>query len=506
MSRRGQVAGPAVAVALGGAAVAAWLTARSKGGRSPVSPVHRTGRTARNLALAKLGVSVGSAFATTKARQVFASAERSRELDEALKLRSAEQIAERLGNMKGAFMKLGQMASYLDGGLPEPMRQALAQLQADAPPMTAELAASVIRDELGADPDDLFVEWDPEPIAAASIGQVHRAIWRDPSSGIDRAVAVKVQYPGVGEAIRADLANLDVLGLVLRQGFGSFDPTEMVEEIRERLGEELDYAREAQNQRAFAAFYAGHPFIRIPAVVDELSSRKVLTSELAVGATWEELLTWDQRQRDLAAESIYRFVFRSLYRMRAFNGDPHPGNYLFHGDGIVTFLDFGLVRYFEPEEMTRFLAMVKAAVVDHDVAEYRRIVTEAGLLVADAPVDTDEVGRYFRHFYEAVSTDREVTWTPEYASSVVRHTFDRNSPIAAYATVPRSFVFIQRINLGLYALLGALRATGNWRRIVEEIWPFSNAGPSTAMGEAEARWIRRQHPTFTPPPFPSTTG
>ena len=168
--------------------------------------------------------------------------------------------------MKGALMKVGQMASYLDDGLPEPVRQALAALQADAPPMSAELAAEVVERELGAPARRVFVEWDPEPIAAASIGQVHRAVVVDPATGDERAVAVKVQYPGVGEAIEADLANTDLLGTLLRQGFGGLDPTEMVAEIKERVDRGARLPAGGGQPAEFAAFYRGHPFIHVPAV------------------------------------------------------------------------------------------------------------------------------------------------------------------------------------------------------------------------------------------------
>lgn len=449
----------------------------------------RTSRSARNVELARLGVRIGAGAATTNARKLFAGAERRIQLDAELKLRSAEQIAERLGHMKGAVMKIGQMASYLDDGMPEPVRAALATLQAGAPPMSAELAADVIREELGAGPDELFVEWDPEPIAAASIGQVHRAVYADPATGAERAVAVKVQYPGVAAAIAADLANTDLLGAVLAHGFAGLDPREMVAEIKERLTEELDYCRERDNQRLFADFYRGHPFIHVPDVVDALCSARVLTSDLVVGAPWSAVLDWPQAERDLIGETIFRFVFRSLYLLRAFNGDPHPGNYLFHGDGRVSFLDFGLVRHFDDGEIDVFVRMVKAAAYDRDPAAFRAVVEEAGLLRRGAPVPTDEVGRYFSHFYRSSGTDEPTTWTREYASRIVRHTFDRSSPIAQYATVPRSFVFIQRINLGLYALLGELRATGNYRRIAEEIWPFTQRPPSTPLGVAEGPWL-----------------
>ena len=438
-------------------------------------------------------MSVGTTYAATEARKLFASAERRAELDDARRLRTAEQVAERLGGMKGALMKVGQMASYVDDGLPEPVRQALATLQAGAPPMSAELAAEVVERELGRPPDEAFLEWDPEPIAAASIGQVHRAVALDSATGRERAVAVKVQYPGVADAIEADLANTELLGSLLRQGFSGLDPSDMVAEIKERITEELDYRREAANQTHFATFYRGHPFFSVPAVLPELSTGRVLTSELVVGAPWRELLTWDQHQRDLAGEGLFRFVFRSLYRMRAFNGDPHPGNYVFHGDGRITFLDFGLVRYFSEAEIATFAAMVKAAAVDHDAAEFRNIVEQAGLLRTAAPVATEEAGAYFSQFYEPVAEDRAMHWTKDYSSAIVRHTFDRTSPIAQYATVPRSFVFIQRINLGLYALLGDLGAKGNYRRMAEELWPFVSGLPSTPMGEAEADWLTRTH-------------
>jgi predicted unusual protein kinase regulating ubiquinone biosynthesis (AarF/ABC1/UbiB family) len=436
-----------------------------------------------------MGARVGSTYATTAARKTFASAERREALDRDRELRSAQQVADELGHMKGALMKLGQMASYLDDGLPEPLRMALSQLQSDAPPMSVELSLDTVERELGRPVGEVFVEFDPVPIAAASIGQVHRALWRNPATGTEHAVAVKVQYPGVADAIVADLKNADLLGAVLQQGFGGLDPAEMVDEIKLRVAEEVDYELEARNQQIFADYYRGHPFIRIPDVVPELSTACVLTTELAEGFGWSELLRRPQAERDRAGEVIFRFVFRSLYRMGAFNGDPHPGNYLFHDDGTVTFLDFGLVKHFSAEEMTTFGSMVRAAAVDHDHDEFRRIVEGAGMLRRDAPVSTDAVGEYFSHFYDTVRSDADMTWTRDYANSIVRHTFDRTSPISQYATVPRAFVFIQRINLGLYALLGDLRASGNYRRIASELWPFVDGPPSTELGRAEAAWL-----------------
>jgi predicted unusual protein kinase regulating ubiquinone biosynthesis (AarF/ABC1/UbiB family) len=445
-------------------------------------------RTQRNVEMAKLGAKVGANYAEAAAKKVFASAERREQLDYEREMKTAADMAESLGEMKGALMKIAQMAGYVHEGLPEPMRQALSQLQSQAPPMAPELAAQVIEQELGAPPDKIFEQWDATPIAAASIGQVHRALWRNPATGLAQAVAVKVQYPGVDKAIAADLDNTELIGNLFKMMFKGLDPKPLVAEIRDRIGEELDYRIEADNQRAFAAEYHDHPFAHVPKVIDELSTQRVLTTELADGVPFRELLTWSQEERNMAAETIFRFVFRSLYSFQRFNGDPHPGNYLFSPGGKVTFLDFGLVKRFTHDEVATFTTMIDMAVLKGDWHGYRDYLEQIGLLQRNAPVTTEEATGYFRHFYEFVLNDAEITWSPEYASSVVSTLFDRESPIAQYATVPAAFVLIQRINMGLYAIFGQLGATGNYRRISEEIWPMTKRAPSTPMGEAAARW------------------
>jgi len=436
--------------------------------------------------IARLSGRVAGQGAVNRARWVMADSETKQKLDQELQLRSAEQVAETLGQMKGALMKLGQMVSYLDDGLPAPMRDALATLQQDAPPMAPELSAAVVRRELGDAPDRVFAQWDPVPIAAASIGQVHRAVTH---SGV--AVAVKVQYPGVDAAIRADLVNTDLLFRAMGVVFPGLDPKPLIAELRTRLVEELDYDIEAGNQQLFADYYARHPFIRVPAVLDALSSKRVLTTELATGARFAEVETWPQEQRDAAAESIFRFVFRGIYRIHAFNGDPHPGNYLFHGDGRVTFLDFGLVKRFTHDEVKMFAELIKAMVLDHDIPHFRRVL-EAHDVLRPSDLSNDDVREYFGHFYEFVLEDEAVAFTPEYASETVRRMFDASSPyahVAKAANVPPAFVITQRINLGLHAVLGRLHARANWRRIAEEIWPFVDGPPSTPMGRAEATWL-----------------
>jgi predicted unusual protein kinase regulating ubiquinone biosynthesis (AarF/ABC1/UbiB family) len=480
-------------IAAFGAAAATYLAVKKAGERranESGTPLSSTTRAARTADVARLGTKAGSAYALHRARRAFASAERKEELDAELQLRTAEQVAEALGHMKGALMKIGQMASYLDQGLPEPIREQLAQLQADAPPMAAELAAEVVERELGAPPSDIFDTWDPVPFAAASIGQVHRAITKD-----GRAVAVKVQYPGVDEAIEADLANAGMLVQIIGMVFPGVEPEPIVEELKVRLREELDYVLEAANQRLFEAYYRDHPFISVPPVVDELSSKRVLTTELAEGARFDELLTWAQSEKDLAAETIYRFVFGSLYRLGAFNGDPHPGNYLFNPGGRVTFLDFGLVKRFTPDELTLLANMSETFAMEIDMAKFRRAISESGFLRDPSKFSDDDIESYFRHFWEFVMVDEELTTTPEWSSESVRRFFDPTGgygEIMRAVNVPASFVILQRINLGLGGVLGELRATRNWRRIAMEQWPFVNGPPSTPLGVEEAGWLARQ--------------
>jgi predicted unusual protein kinase regulating ubiquinone biosynthesis (AarF/ABC1/UbiB family) len=448
----------------------------------------RPGRLRLDRGRAALGLAArgGARYAASAPRLFTAAGEGRQLLREDLALRTAEDVAETLGAMKGVMMKIGQMASYVDGGLPPAVRATLSRLQDSVPPMSPELAAAVVEEELGAPPERAFARWDPRPIAAASIGQVHRAVTLD-----GRAVAVKVQYPGIAETIAADLGNVALLRRMLRIAAPAQDVDALLGELRDRIGEELDYRREAANQRLLAAYYDGHPTIHIPGIVSELSTRRLITSELSSGARFAELATWPQHERDLAAETIYRFVFRSLYEARAFNGDPHPGNYLFHRGGKVTFLDFGLVRHFTPAELQPLMQMARTICVEHDPEAFRATWENAGFLRPGAPLSTEEIVEHLAVFYDTIREPGPLTITSDYASSVVRRFFDLRSPVAPYISVPQSYVILQRINLGLFAVLGELSATADWRAIAEEIWPFVHGPASTPMGEAEAAWRAR---------------
>ena len=267
----------------------------------------------------------------------------------------------------------------------------------------------------------------------------------------------------------------------------------ITEELRDRLSEELDYELEAKNQRHFAEHFDGHPFIHVPPIFDEYSSRRVLTSELVVGSSFAEVLEWSEAERNLAAETLFRFTFGSIYRLAAFNGDPHPGNYIFHGEGKITFLDFGLVKHFEAADTALFESLITDMVLEPNIAAFRRTVEDAGILKPGQPFSNDLIGDYFSHFYDFVQHDRDFTFTEEYSAAGAKAIFDTSGEegeLKKVLDVPSSFVVLQRINLGVIALFAQLNATGNWLRIGRELWPFADGPPSTPMGETIERWGR----------------
>ena len=256
------------------------------------------------------------------------------------------ELVDQLGRMRGAAMKVGQLLSMIDfEGLPEEQRtefeSKLATLRDDVPSVPFAKLEKLMRKELGGPLSSVFSAFDERALAAASIGQVHRATTLDGD-----VVAVKVQYPGVAEAVDSDLRNATLLLPLLKRLAPNLDAKPLLAELRERIGEELDYELEAQQQRRVERLYRGHPFIFVPRVRTDLSTRRVLVSEFVEGERFEAVRELDQAQRDRYGEIVFRFFFGLLYRNRIALGDPHPGNYLLRADGRVAFLDYGLVRDF----------------------------------------------------------------------------------------------------------------------------------------------------------------
>ena len=339
---------------------------------SPV--IHRLRRTAR---VWRLTARNGLRFVIHRTRRRLSSHANRPALDDAFALRTAEDVARELGNMKGALMKAGQLISFIVEALPEPAQQALSQLYSDAPPMAAELAASVVRAEFGREPEQVFLDWQPLPVAAASIGQVHRAVTRD-----GREVAVKVQYPGVGQAIEADLANADLLyRLISSFTLKGLDTHALVDELRTRMRDELDYDIEAANIRELRSAFADHPFVSIPDVVEAVSGRTVITTDWVDGLSWNDFLaraTPEAKWR--AGESIWRFAQHAIFRIGVFNGDPHPGNYRFSHGGDVAFLDFGMVKRWAPGEWERLAPCMDAIIVDRNPELLVAAMEQSGFL------------------------------------------------------------------------------------------------------------------------------
>jgi len=404
------------------------------------------------------------------------------ELDE-FHLHTAEQVFELLGGLKGAIMKLGQMLSVVAENLPEVYQQALRGLQQSAPPMAAHLVAEVIKAELGEPPERAFFEFSAEPVAAASIGQVHRAKLFDGTP-----VAVKIQYPGVDVAIRADLDNAFLLYSAARAIAPGIDPEPVVSELRERMGEELDYRIEAANQEEFRAAYEGHPWVRIPAVHPEVSTARVLVSEWVSGRSFYDLLDEPQELRDHVGEQLFRFWSGSISKMLLFNADPHPGNYFFEEDGGIWFLDFGLVKRFRAEEIDQLRDRVSALRSGDDDAVIDAIKRH-GWLKPGMKIDQKRMVELARLSVLPLVDHRPFTYTREYMAETIDAMFNIEGPygdVIRQMTLPRNQLILTRIHLGLGGLFAKLGATRDWASILDEY--LFDAPASTPMGAEVAGW------------------
>ena len=407
-------------------------------------------------------------------------------------LRNAERYADVLSRSKGLLMKVGQILSFvdisaaLDKTYGEVYRTALSSLQSDAEPMAFDLVAAVIESELGRAPEDLFAELSRAPLAAASIGQVHVARLHDGTE-----VAVKVQYPGVADAIGDDLANTELLLTFVKiaQGIvpqvGKFDVRALADEISERFREELDYAAELAYQREFVEHYRGHPFVRVAEVFPDLSSDRVLTTEMVHGRRWTETADAPQDLRDRWGEVVFRFFFGSIARFGTFNADPHPGNYLFHDDGTVTFLDFGCVKRMDPA-VERGFWDTGLAVVANDADWLQRASIEHGFTPAADPAPADKLLEWYRPHFSPLHSAQPFTFTPEVVADMLARMANMDKEVRRRITVPKDYVFTNRIFVGLYSVLGALGATADWHAIFVE---NMSGEPRTELGRLDAEFF-----------------
>ncbi len=435
-------------------------------------------------------------FLGTRAR-AFVAPERSQEFLDGFHQKTAQQLVAMLGEMKGAAMKLGQLASFYEFSAPgeylATYKDALTMLQSSAPPIDPEASKAVIKEEFGAGVDEVFADFVDEPVAAASIGQVHKATLQT-----GETVAVKVQYPGVDAAVRSDLKNVSALTKLSVAIAPNLDPKEVADEVRDRVLEELDYRREATNQAKFAELFAGHPFIVVPKVHPELCTTKVIVQEFIDGKPFMSAYAWPQERRDDLAEILFRFFYGSLNRFLLFSADPHPGNYLLLPKGRVAFLDFGLVRAVDPGTLAMLIEVVQALMTDdHDRG--RAALEGLGILNPRTP-EVDAVWEHLKMLNQPVLEDREFTIDLPLVQAIAAAGFDPRSKafqILRKVGVPGVMITFNRMSFGVASLLGRLEATRNWQAIAREMW-FGEKS-RTRLGRREQAWLATAHPELEPP-------
>ena len=404
---------------------------------------------------------------------------------------AAAQMVEVLGSMKGAAMKVGQVLSFLDISAVPPeyrdvVQEALAQLRDAAPSVPFKDMRRVIEDDLEQPISEVFAEFDEEAVAAASIGQVYRARLHD-----GRDVAVKVQYPGAEQAVRADMQNLGLMLRAAKRIAPGLDAPTVAAEIRERILDECDYEAEAIAHRGFAREWRGHPFIYVPDVVTSLSRQRVIVVEWVDGLAFGDVKELPQPERDRFGEILYRFFIGSLYRNGHFSADPHPGNYLLTEDGRVAFIDFGMNKKIPRDRIdaeTRWLR----SVIEGDAERLHRQMGERGFF---DPSDERVSPQRLLHYLRALSwwwiEDRgEFTISRELVAQLVADTGDPRSEywdLMRRVNLPRDHVFAQRMAGLTVAVLGQLEATANWHRVIREF--LYGDPPQTALGRQEAEFF-----------------
>ena len=454
------------------------------------SPRIRTGRIGRTAGVGGMVAGQGLRWAGTRIANLTRGEQRSQRATDDRVAAIAVQIAKQLGEMKGAAMKIGQVLSTVElPGLSEEgqeeFRAALAKLRDDAPKFGFEDIRKVLEDDLGMPIDEAFADFEPEAFAAASIGQVHRARTRD-----GEAVAVKVQYPGVAEAVEVDLRNLHLILRLVKRIAPGLDVKAVGGEIRERISEELDYELEAQNHRALERAFRDHPFAVVPKVHTRLSGRRVLVSDYLEGARFDEVKEMDEATRDRYGEIVFRFFF-DRERTLMILGDPHPGNYLLMPDGRVGFLDFGMVRRVPIEHLERERALGRA-IAGRDAACVHELMSELGYLPDpdEFPPEEllDQVYRGARWLFEPGFRRLD----PDYARELIE---DSGSPRSPHyermkrQTMPPASLLMRRQEGLIFITLAELRAGADWARIGFEY--FADGPPSTELGRAERTYWER---------------
>lgn len=384
---------------------------------------------------------------------------------------AAEQALEILGNLRGLAAKAGQMASYVDGLVPAGQRDAyeriLKGLQSATPASPFESVRKVVEHELGGTLDSLFAEFDPTPLASASIGQVHRARLHD-----GQEVAVKVQHVGIETAFESDLTSAgSLVGFVSLLGPRAVDAKALHDEMAERLREELDYRLEAARQTQFRSFYENDPQIHVPRVIESHTARRVLTSELVHGHDFAFAIQSSEAMRTHYAQLLWRFVFTAIMVHGIFNADPHPGNYRFHEDGRITFLDFGSVQVLVPEYVQASREMHLAGMRNDEAAF--KAAARVACQTKPGPYETD----LFEYLWHCFLPLREspFKFTRDYVAGIVTRTQDMKKHLldkkSNMTNPPSGIMLLNRLQFGFYSVLARLDVTVDYASIDRELIP-----------------------------------
>lgn len=402
---------------------------------------------------------------------------------------TAQELVETLGRLKGASMKVGQLASFIDAGvLPPEIRDTyqavLGSLRDAAPPMKPQLVHQVFRREFDAEPKDLFAEFEEKPTAAASLGQVHLAVLKD-----GRKVAVKIQYPGIESAIKSDLAMTAAVRPLMPLLAPGLEAEEALAEIRQRVLEECDYRLEAKNLDTLADHYKEHPFAWVPRSIPEHSTGRVLTMERAEGSPFAKIKKLPKAQRDRVGEIIFRFYYGSLHQYGFTSADPHPGNYFLMEDGRMAFFDFGLACQMDPAITPHMLGGL-IALRDGDVDGFFHHAVAMRYVTRPNETDAKRFFEWCRLSLAPICEDRDYSFKREFIAERTAAMLDPRNPwwnFIRKLNLPRWAILQYRLELGLFAVLAQLGATGNWHRMTMEF--YGSCEPSTDLGQQEWGWL-----------------
>ncbi len=405
-----------------------------------------------------------------------------------------DSLVDQLAVMRGAAMKAGQVLSTIEFPGLEPdqsehLKRRLASLRDNVPAVGWDDMRGVLESEWGQAPERVLESIETEPAAAASIGQVYRGRSLDGSE-----VAIKVQYPGIAEAVVSDMRNLRMLSPVLRRLMPGLEVKDVLAELAERISEECDYELEAANHRRLARFWRRHPFIRVPAVDTSLSRRLVLVTEWVDGMNFEQVASEPEPVRDRFAEIVYRFFYVTAADLHVALGDPHPGNYLLSADGRVAFFDFGMLRELPRDYLVRE-ARVFAAIRESDADGLVAAMRDLGYLPGpsaewDGALLLDHMSRAAWWF----SGDQPLRLAPEDlwrgTESLRDETGDQIVEQMRRMTVPREALLLRRMEGLLFQIASTVRAEAPWGLLLKEL--IEGGPPVGELGAEHARWAAQR--------------